>query len=254
MASSRFAYRNWAWEAGVTITASASASGYPATNLSSPAPWKRWRSTQTTGDQWVKFDLGTARAMTACLLRGPLVHAGGSIRFQANATDSWGAPTIDTAFTIPTTMRTQVLALFFASQSLRWVRIYFTNTSAVDQAVELGVAFPTSALMLSRNIAQGVGFARNDRSVVIEATGGQTQVDQRAQQYALSVDPNLMQPPDRDLFFGVMDTVGTFLPWFMVIDDTDPNQIVYGRIEGGLQGQHVVGDLWAAPFAFKEEI
>ena len=80
--ASRIAYRNWAWETGTTFTASSEATGYPVTNLQSPASWKIWRSAVSTADQWIKIDLGSSRALTGCLLRYALLHAGGTVTWQ----------------------------------------------------------------------------------------------------------------------------------------------------------------------------
>ena len=249
-------YRNWAWESGVTITASASATGYPVSNLTSTAPWKIWRSTVTTGDQWVKIDLGTSRSMAACFLRNVLIHAGGAVRFQANATDSWGYPTINTAFTIPSTARTKVLSLLFSAQSLRWVRILFVNTATVSQAVELGIAFPTSPLTIAAGLGRGLTMARADLSLHLVSVGGQRQVDRRSQQFRLSVDPNALDETERDQMLALFDTVGTFQPWFLMLDTADQNLCFYGRIIEGLPVAHIgdTADAWAAPFAFEEEL
>ena len=254
--ASRLAYRNWMMESGVTISASASATGYPVSNLASSAPWKIWRSSTTTGDQWVKFDLGSSRAMTACLLRNYLIHVGGTIKFQANATDAWGGPTVDQTFTIPSTARTKTLAVFISTQTLRWVRIYFTNTAAVSQAVELGVAFPSGYLELTYGFRPGLGFDRVDPSLVVSAVGGQQQVDQRTQQFSLTLDPNLLSATDRDNLLTVFDTVGAFIPFFLSLDETNPNLIIYGKIIGKLPVAHQgnSANLWTAPFSFLEEL
>lgn len=256
MASSRFAYRNWAWESGATITASSEATGYPASNLRSPASWKIWRSTATTGDQWVKIDLGQARALTGCLLRYALLHAGGTVHFQANATDSWGAPTINTAFTVPATSRTRVLALFFASQSLRWVRIYFTNTAVVSQAVELGVVFPTETLTMPRKVRHGMLMGVTDLSLQVPSLSGQQQTDRRPQRFDLSIDPNDMEATTRDALLDLVQLVGTHTPIFVVVEDDNPNLAVYGRFVGGVGFKHVPHsmDWWTAPFTFQEDL
>lgn len=250
----RMAYRNWMWESGVVITASASATGYPVSNLASSAPWKIWRSSVTTGDQWVKFDLGASRAMTGCLLRNALIHVGGAIKFQAHATDAWGAPTVNQTITVPATTRTNVLAAFIATQTLRWVRILFVNTTAVSQAVELGIAFPTNYLQMTRGIVDGVGFTRPDLSLVVQSISGHEQVDRRAQRYVLSIDPNHFLPADRDNLLAVYDRVGTHTPWFFVLDATDPNLMAYGKFVAQLGLVHATDELWRAPYVFQEEL
>ncbi len=251
---SRLAYQNWAWESGVTITSSADAVGYPSSNLASSAPWKIWRSSATTGDQWVKFDLGSSRAMTACLLRNYLPHAGGTVRFQANATDVWGAPTVNQLFTIPSTNRTKILAAFLATQTLRWVRIYFTNTAAASQAVELGVAFVANYLQFTYGWTPGLAMPREDLSLVLASVGGQEQVDTRGQRYRVSFNPAALSPTDRDAVLAAFDLAGAHQPVLLVLDPTDPNLMIYGKVQSQIGVAHVRGSTWAAPFVVVEDL
>jgi hypothetical protein len=124
---------------GVTVSSSAEVTNYPDDNVLNPARWKIWRSTTTTGDQWWKEDRGSNVTMLAGGLVGVKIHTGGSVNFQANATDSWGSPTVDEVVTISD--YTGAGCVFFSSQSLRWIRIYFTNTASANEYVELGHCF-----------------------------------------------------------------------------------------------------------------
>lgn len=53
-----------------------------------------------TSATW-KFDFGAAQRVDVCVLGPHNFDAGLTVKLQANATDSWGTPTIDTALTIP---------------------------------------------------------------------------------------------------------------------------------------------------------
>lgn len=74
-------------------------SGYPPTNLGDLNPAKPAKLTSTTGS-WVR-DLGSAKEVQ---IAGIVMHnltAGLNVRLQGNATNAWGAPSLDLAFTIP---------------------------------------------------------------------------------------------------------------------------------------------------------
>jgi len=85
--------------ATATIVASAADAAYPATNLIDLNPAKPAKLTTPTGN-WV-FDFTTAKQVDVVALIHHNFQAGLNVRWQGNATDSWGAPTIDQAFTIP---------------------------------------------------------------------------------------------------------------------------------------------------------
>src|SRR6185436_3994757 len=119
--NARIAWNNLLTASGVVITSSAEATGYQDDYLADPARWKKWRSTTTTGDQWVKFDLGSNNAMTLLAVVDATIHTGGTLKAQANATDAWVTPTIDVTLTVPSPDYTRVWTTFFSSQSLRWV-------------------------------------------------------------------------------------------------------------------------------------
>lgn len=53
-----------AWQSrAVTVTASGSATDYPAINVTDPATWSSWRASGTNG--WVRYDFGSAVAIDA---------------------------------------------------------------------------------------------------------------------------------------------------------------------------------------------
>lgn len=83
-----------------TITASAADASYPAANLGDLDPSKPAKLTTTSGN-WV-FDYGSAQRVDVFALIHHNLTAGLDVKLQGNATNSWGAPTLSTAITIPT--------------------------------------------------------------------------------------------------------------------------------------------------------
>jgi len=73
--------------------------GYPAANLVDLNPAKPAKLTTTTG-AW-RWDFGSATAIDVVAIIHHNLTAGLNVRIQGNATDAWGAPTLDQAITIP---------------------------------------------------------------------------------------------------------------------------------------------------------
>jgi hypothetical protein len=82
-----------------SVTASSEDAEYPAENLISENAARPAKLTTTSGD-WV---LGFASAVTpvAAVMAYQYLDEGLEVRLQGNATDSWGAPSFNQAFTIP---------------------------------------------------------------------------------------------------------------------------------------------------------
>lgn len=90
---------NVAGNATITAQSGTADSDYPLTNLVDDNPAKPGKLTTTTGR--IMFDFGSAQNIDLVALIHTNLTAGLSVKIQANATDSWGAPSIDQAITIP---------------------------------------------------------------------------------------------------------------------------------------------------------
>src|SRR5262245_2902233 len=91
MARVAFLYKtNNLWSAAASvISASASASALPAANAADPDRSKIWRSTTTTGDQWIKADLGSAQDVAAVAVANVKLHgSGGTLKIQHSPDNS----------------------------------------------------------------------------------------------------------------------------------------------------------------------
>lgn len=254
--AARLAYANLLTVSGVTITASASETGYPVSNLSSPAAWRKWRSTTTTGDQWAKFDLGSNKSMTVLAAIHARLHTGGTLHAQANATDAWGAPTVSEQLTVPSPDLTGVLAAWISSQSLRWVRFYFTNTGAVSEYVELSVGFVGTYLEPSTSIAPGAGLRRIDPSIQRRAIGGQRSSIVRAKFHEVSGVFRVQSSSARDDFRTAFHTNGASVPAVFSLSPGTASLTFYGTLAADLSTAHQAdsADLWTVPFGFVEDV
>jgi hypothetical protein len=256
--TTRLLWDNKTLDSGVTITSSAEATGYQDDYVSNRARWKKWRSSTTTGDQWLKYDLGSSQTLKAIFLVNYTAHtSGGTIKVQANATDSWGSPTVDETLSLPSLDLTGVVGAFFSSQSLQWVRVYFTNVGAVNEYVEVGLTFAGDYLEPGDTIFHRFPFRRVDPSVVVHAQDGQEEVQTRSKFHQFSGEFQYRGDTEKDSFAQMFDTVGGALPIFFILDTADVDLQFYGRIERelALYHQNMAGSNdWSIPFNFTESL
>lgn len=227
----RIAYSNLLTASTVTITSSADATGYPATNLGNPARWKKWRSSTTTGDQWVKFDLGANTNFQVLALTDVTLHtSNGTLNAQANATDVWTAPTVnDVLSPLPSPDFTHVLADWLSAvKSLRYIRFYFTNVGASNSYVEIGAAFAGTYFEPTQSIASGVQVVRHDPSVERLAIGGERSAVIRPKYHEITGNFPVQSATDRDNWRTVFDTVGATVPCVFALVPGTQSLTFYG--------------------------
>lgn len=252
----RLAYANLLTASGVVISSSSETTGYVDDNLASPARWKKWRSASGTGDQWWKADLGANKNFQVLACMNAVLHAGGTLKAQANATDVWTSPTVNDTLTVPSPDFTQVIADWLSSvQNLRWIRFYFTNVGAVNAFVELGAVFAGTFLEPPVSIAPGQKIVRVDASVNRYAIGGQRSTVVRPKHHELSGLFRLQTAAARDNLRSAFEAIGSGVPCIFAADPGSPAMTWYGTLED-LTAGHVPtsADLWDVPFQFVEDV
>jgi hypothetical protein len=251
--TTRLLWDNETLGSSVVVTSSTEATGYQDDYVTNRARWKKWRSATSTADQWVKYDLTANKTLKTIFVVNYKAHTGGTIKVQAHATDSWGTPTVDETLTLPSLDLTGVAGAFFSSQSLRWVRIFFDNVTPVSEYVELGVAFAGDHLEPSKSIISEFPFRRVDPSRVIRALDGQEEVQARSKYHEFSGLFRYRMESEKDDFAEAFDTIGAGIPFFFILDITDPHLQFYGRFREALNLDHI--DLgWDIPFNFMESL
>lgn len=248
MATARFVYANLALSA--TITASAEVTNRPASYLSSPARWKKWRSTTTTGDQNVVFDFGGSQTVQCVALVGWRRHTGGAIR-----ADYWDGSAWQTfgTFTLPSANPTGLVVLWNTTGvSTTKVRIYFTNTAAASDYVELGVAVIGTYYAPTYGIADGCELVRVDPSDVVAAIGGQEQAQTRTKYFEVSGQFGAMPEADKDAVLAMYEANGRTVPLLWAVDPDDVDQILYCRLSAVQAFPHAFGTHWDLPIAATE--
>jgi hypothetical protein len=133
-----------------TITSSSEESSLPDDNVVDDFVAKVWRATGDTSE-WIKFDLGSAMKITMCAIFGHNLTNAATVKLQGNASDAWGAPIYDTAFTYD-----ELALVLFLDQTLRWWRITVADAANPDGYIELGRVCAGEYIEPSVNVHQDV--------------------------------------------------------------------------------------------------
>jgi hypothetical protein len=85
-----------------TLASGTADAAYPLTNLYDLNPAKPFKTSSSATAVRVTWDHGSAQRADLVCLPMHNIPAGTDVRYQMNATDSWGGPTVNAAITIPT--------------------------------------------------------------------------------------------------------------------------------------------------------
>lgn len=214
MSAIRFCWNNLLTVPGVVVASSSALSTLPNTNAILPDRTLVWRSTSTTGDQWVSFDLGAAAAVTVLAIANPKLQTGGTLKLQRSPDNTtW----TDVATLPAADVDTKVTFVFFGSISFRYWRIYFTNVGAVSDYVEVGYAFVGTYFEPANNVVGPLPAPLVDNSVVTKSLAGQRSTTVRPQQSTGTFTWESLTESDRGALQQIFRAQGQGLPSFCVL-------------------------------------
>lgn len=100
--------------------------------------------------QWIKFSYSAAVDCDTVMVFGNNFTSGATVKIQANASDSWGSPSVDQALTYIKDERKSLLLgrdvgtwyyQFSSTQSYQYWRLYVDDSSNPDGYIEVGFMF-----------------------------------------------------------------------------------------------------------------
>ena len=95
----------------------------------------------------IVMDLSSAKSFDSFIIADHNLSSGATITLEANASDSWGAPTFSEVITWSSGT---ILHYLSSSQSFRYVRLVIADAGNADGFIKLGELFLTPYLELSR--------------------------------------------------------------------------------------------------------
>lgn len=159
-----------------TISASSETDYLTASNVANELRTKVWRTGTSAAAEWIKFDFGSAKAVTAFIIANHTFSGDTLVALEGNATDSWGSP----SFTQAVTLASGTILTTFASQSYRWWRFRFTKPTAGTQRDVGRIFLGTYTEPTDAPDWNGVKVARSDNTSIVRSVGGQEWADRRS--------------------------------------------------------------------------
>lgn len=246
MAKCRFLYDN-KWNTG-TLTASSENANFPASRTRHRWHTRTWRTEDTyITDQWLKLNRGSSSpAITAAAIRFNN-FTGETISIQGHASDSWGSPTYNQAWTVNNKIMVHFL---ISSQALQWWRFLMTNT--VVSYVEVGWVFLGTYFEPARNFNYGVAHNPEDPSLIQYSEGGQISTIQRPKYFGKDYTFSHFKQTEKEEFDVVFDAVG-YSKGFIFVEDPDDayNTSYYVRFTK-FEWKFVVYDNWSLTLGVEE--
>lgn len=256
--TTRLLWKNLVDLSATTITSLSENDDLPVSNVAHPHRGRIYRTGVTDADEWIKFDLGSAKAVQAViLLDHTLTASDTTIKLQGNATDVWTSPSVDQTLTF----NAGTLAAFLSSaQTYRWWRIVFTK-SAAGEYRDVGRVFLGPFYECAKGPAfKGVRITPVDLSETERSRGGQTYSDQLDSYDEIEIEFMLLPDAQMDQFIALAAAVGTHTPWFVQIDSVNKpyEWLYYVKFDGFTKRQVEIkrpaGYSWSVKWKLNEDL
>lgn len=112
----------------------------PAVNLGNANRRRVWRSNATVTGEWAKVNLGAAYQVGGVAIVDGNLTTAAEVGFQANSTDSFAPPAMESLFTPWSAPYTGVVVKFFGdTQNYQWWRVGLSDSGNGDGYLEAGV-------------------------------------------------------------------------------------------------------------------
>jgi hypothetical protein len=250
----RYHYDNLIDYAGVAISESSEVSTLPSSNVANDLRTKVWRTGTSTADEWIVFDLGSAKAVSAVILLDHTLTAGDSaITLEGHTADSWATP----AYSNTLTYAASTIYEVFAAETYRYWRVKFTKASA-GVSRDIGRIFLGPYVTASREVSPG-DYTENtvDRTVTRRTLGGQSYSWLRDSYRSLTLGWKWIEDAQKTEFSTLASTVGSSVPWFLYLSGRHDTPL-YVKLRdlfayknaGGVDGAY----LWDVQMIVDEEL
>lgn len=201
------------------LTASSSAGAdYAAENVLTDILADAWKTAGTLVDEWLVFDLGEVKDITAFLVFAHDLQPGETVKIQANASDSWGSPSVD----VTLTYNDSKLKYFWATvQSFRYWRLLVAKSGA-SEVRSFGKVMVAQQFEVTENVAyDGIEWGLEDLSDGEVTKSGQYYADQNAILDTVSCEFPFSSITQMEEFKRLAKTLGRSRCFAISIDDDD---------------------------------
>lgn len=237
-----------------SLAVSSEHGSYPAVNLQDIRLVRIWR-TDTDEDEYVLIDAGVGNTITptcVAIANHNLTDAA-VIKFQANATDDWGAPSLDETITHDADIMTKIFA---NSTGYRYCRFFFDDPTNPDAYIEIGRLFFGNYLQLPP-ISPDPEIPNATTTLVDTSRTGQPYGDEGYKYRRFGVAYPSISEAERAAILEMWYEVENSKPIFLLLweDSLDVEKPMYGRInqqEISFKRSVQSGLLWETEIEFLE--
>lgn len=213
----KIVYLNLVDQDSTVITGSTEDPFYPASNIKDPRTTKKYRSTGTSAN--VVFDFVTTEAVDTIMVRGDALDGRGftgTLTIEANATDSWGAPSYSNTLTFDDEHNIGFLTLSSA-ESYRFWRISGSGSSFFELSnVCMGQAF-----IPGRNMTTRFSYLERDLSSKTQNEYGQFFITEKNRRDEMNIEFKFLTKEQTDDFMTMFDAVGESKPIWVIPDNSE---------------------------------
>lgn len=252
MANLRFIDNIISDASNVERTGSSETYGNTVENLVDTHLYKVWQTEDILDTEYVIFDLQIAKALTCLEVLGHNFNSGYSdIKFQGNASDSWGSP----SFSHVCTFRETLLTEFFATQSYRYWRLVFTKSASSVHA-EIGRIIFGTYYECPQNFKAGtLVIGPEDLSITVRSPYGPSWSEIRSSLSRITLDFDCISTSQVERFLSISSLFGGHTPLVISIDhDSKPSDwLFYGKIVKFSGQHHAFTSYWSSSFELLTE-
>ena len=180
---------------------------------------------------WLKADLVTAAEVLAGIVVNHNSGAGGTYTLQGNATDAWGAPTVNPALAGDAAIR----IAYISTQTLRYWRLVIDDPGNALGYGEVGIWFAGPYTQPTVSYAIGLQKAWEELSEVTVAISGAHFQDEKARRPTWSLNWSEILEADRAALAAAFALVPAGRSFFFSFDAvTTPTDTEYGFLVEGV--------------------
>jgi len=241
----------------VLFTAGTYDAAFPPANLANEHRSNPYRTGTGVAAEFVVMDLLTAKAVNSViLLDHTLTAADTLIKIQGNATDSWGAPTVNETLT----WASGTISKVFSQNSLRYWRLIFTKSSA-SETRDIGRLFLGTYYQPVEEPSD-LNATEEDLSRKTRSDGGQIFSDAASSFRVKELPFHGISTTQKDLLRTFTRRVKTHSSFFLQINESgagEMSELLYGKLRKMMEfknaGWHNDGDLcWDTKLEFEEAL
>lgn len=256
MATTLF-YENQIRELAGIITPSEESPTYPATNLVLNNCCLTFRSlTATATPVRLVVDLGAAVACDAIALANINIRDTATVVIEANATDSWGAPTYSQTISLADYLGdpNNLQYNFASTKTFRYWRLSITDNGNPDGFIEIGEFFLGTPVSLGDENDSGIPVSILPNNIELRTEYGQAYVYERAMVKTFDLTWANVGTTTRDTLKAFFNAVGcNAKPFFIVYSGEDTDQVYFCRLISPLESARVLFNYYSVRLKFQEE-